>query len=89
MAKYPSIQPPQGWPFALYICRTAPKPQIILAESFTHAKMRIGGMDVQIEPLMIVRLLQSIGHKDTRSLLTGFGNEWMTKDGMVFYKTLR
>lgn len=85
----PVIKPPQGWPFCLYICRTNPKPQIVLAESYVHARLRIGGQDVIIEPLMVIRQLQSIGHKETRTLLSTFGDQWCLKDGMVFYSVLK
>ena len=82
------VSPPTGWPYALYVCHTEPKPQVIIASSYDHARMRIGGVVCDITPLMIIHLIQSVGHTETRKILKSFGDEWVTSEGMVFYRKL-
>lgn len=80
------IRFPTGWPYALFVCYTEPQPQVIQAQSYDHARMKIGGLICDIKPVMVIKLISDMGHQKTHQFLKGFGSSWMTSDGMVFYK---
>ena len=81
------LRHPTGWPYALYVCYTEPKAQMVTAESYDHARDRVFGAKCLIKPVYVLHLIQAKGHKAAHELLSEYGNEWLTFEGFAFFRS--
>lgn len=89
------INYPNKYPFVLFhVVNTKTNEELFcLATSYFAAKEK--GRDhfnqedihgLSAEPIMVCNLIKNYKHQKTHQILKRFGDEWMTKDGMAFYK---
>lgn len=90
-----TINHPNKYPFVLFhVMNTTTNNQMFcLATSYFSAKEKARDFFNQeqyngliAEPVMVCHLIKEFKHAKTHEILKRFGNEWMTKDGMAFFK---
>lgn len=78
------IKHPTGYPYLLFVNENTVPPYFFLAKDHNEAsKSSPNG----VAYVMVVDLISNCGHKETHNFLKTFGNEWMTSDGMAFFKS--
>ncbi len=85
MKKYQSRKPlptPSGFPYALY------NSDSVLTIGLTEHHVRQRTSAKKVQPVHVLDLIKKKGHKKTNQLLSQFGQEWMTKEGKVFFRSL-
>lgn len=90
-----TLNHPNNYPFVLFHVtnETSKQQMFCLAISYFSAKEKARDyfsqenlIGITAEPVMVCHLIKEFKHAKTHEILKRFGDSWMTKDGMAFYK---
>jgi hypothetical protein len=76
---------PSGFPYLLFVNDVDGAPKFFLALSQEQALKQ--NQKGHTDTVKVADLVSAFGHKSTHNFLKNFGDEWMTKEGMAFFKT--
>lgn len=75
---------PSGYPYVLFVndYNNAPKFFLAISEDQAVKQASKGSLDT----VKVADLITAFGHKQTHDFFKKFGDVWMTKEGMAFFK---
>ena len=76
---------PSGYPYLLFVNEFNNSPKFFLAISEEHANKQ--SCQGTVDTVKVADLITAFGHKQTHDFFKKFGECWMTKEGMAFFKT--
>ena len=76
---------PKGFPYVLFVNSYKGNSRFFLASNPASAWQK-ANQKGHIDTVKPGDLLTTFGHKSTREFLENFGDEWVSCDGIIFYK---
>jgi hypothetical protein len=78
------LERPEGFPYILFV-QESPTPAFFLELTEDIAKQKLSNK-FPIKPVMWGDLKTDFNHRDIRNFLKVFGNEWICREGKLFFR---
>jgi hypothetical protein len=81
-----NLNPPMGYPYLLYQVTAGEDLRYVVGATEEQACRLANAKTAKAEPASVNTMVYTIGHEKTHHLLAKFGEQWVCKEGLIYFK---